>query len=163
MELNREAKDGELVALISAAARYLAAGHELRELRPMSAVDRGLLPRDWINPDFANAKSTMVNGLLLAGDNHDAVTIGVKGPYKSLAPLASKYGSRANTVSYVSPDAPGEIVADPAHTDRPMLLVMSFDPAALWRQNADNERSRQPVVAAPPASLQTKIVSGDPD
>jgi hypothetical protein len=133
MELRTRDARRRFDALLLAAARYVAAGHDPAQLSPLCAAQLGLLPSDWISDHQMvrdPAHAPMMNRMLLGRWDNGDLAVGLVGPWAALAPLVQQYRADAGLVRYIAIEPPYGILDQPPR-DRPFLLVMTFTPKTI--------------------------------
>jgi hypothetical protein len=111
-------------AILEAAAKYLAEGHDLSTISPLELQRLALLPRDWIVNAAPDAYTDWQIGPVPSGQ----VGIIIVGSYDGVRPLLERYQSIASAIDYPGPTrwtpdshprldaiAPMLVVLDPAH------------------------------------------------
>jgi hypothetical protein len=112
-------------AIVDAAAKYLADGHDLSKLSPLELKRLDLLPHDWL----VDASSDAYKDWQIAPAPGGQVGIIVVGSYEGVRPLIERYRAIASEIDY---PAPARWTAD----SRPRLdvvkpLLLTFDVAHL--------------------------------
>jgi hypothetical protein len=134
-------------AILDAAGKYLADGHELAKLSPLELKRLDLLPHDWIVDSEPHAYFDWAVGPAPAG----GVAIIVVGSYDGVRPLIERYRATASEIDY---PAPARWTPD----SRPRLdvivpLMMVFDPA-------DLAAAAKSLRDSPPPERTTPFVAG---
>ncbi|HSY78372.1 MAG TPA: hypothetical protein VK884_02115, partial [Verrucomicrobiae bacterium] len=134
-------------AILEAAAKYLADGHDLSKLSALELKRLDLLPRDWLVDATPHAYFDWQVGPAPGG----GVGIIVVGSYEGLRPLIERYRAVASEIGY-----PGQMRWTP--DSRPRLdvinpLLVTFDTAHL----IDAARSLQ---TSPPPERTTPFLAG---
>ncbi|MGA6973099.1 MAG: hypothetical protein WBY93_15805 [Candidatus Binatus sp.] len=134
-------------AILDAAGRYLADGHDLAKLSPLELKRLDLLPHDWLVDSTPHAYFDWAVGPAPAG----GVAIIVVGSYEGVRPLIARYRTTASETYY---PAPARWTPD----SRPRLdvivpLMMVFDPAHLTA-------AAKSLRDSPPPERTTPFVAG---
>jgi hypothetical protein len=86
-------------AILEAAQKYLADGHELSKLSPLELKRLDLLPRDWLVDAAPDAYMDWQIGPAPGGQ----VGIIIVGSYEGVRPLIGRYGGVASEIDYPAP------------------------------------------------------------
>ncbi len=134
-------------AIVEAAAKYLADGHDLSKLSPLELKRLDLLPHDWL----VDAAPDAYKDWQIAPAPGGQVGIIVVGSYEGVRPLIERYRAIASEIDYPAPE---RWTAD----SRPRLdvikpLLVTFDAAHL----IDAARSLQ---TSPPPERTTPFLAG---
>ena len=122
--------DGERFdALVNAASRYLADGHDLAALEPALVQRLGLLPPGWVH----YSKVLAFNALWVGPWKDRDVSIGITGSYAGLKPLIEKYRGDALRIYFPFPTELRNAANVPEGS---YVLMMMFDRAGLARAAA---------------------------
>jgi hypothetical protein len=119
--------DIQLGALIHAAAQYIADGHPLPDLNPVTAQRLGLLPPRWISGvGIFDLHAPIHNGLVLTSTNNGDVLVGVIATYEIVSALADTYRPFAKKVEI----SPLIGIAGWAESSR-WILLLDYDRSGL--------------------------------
>jgi len=134
-------------AIVEAAAKYLADGHDLSKLSPLELKRLDLLPRDWL----VDAAPDAYKDWQIAPAPGGRVGIIVVGSYEGVRPLIERYRATASAIDY---PAPTRWTPD----SHPLLdvikpLLVTFETAHL----IDAARSLQ---TSPPPERTTSFLAG---
>jgi len=134
-------------AILEAAGKFLADGHDLKKLSPLELKRLDLLPNDWLVDDTRDAYKDWQ----IAPASGSQVGIIIVGSYEGVGPLIKRYRGIASELDY---PAPTRWTPD----SRPLLdavkpLLMTFDVARL----VDAARS---LRTSPPPERTTPFVAG---
>lgn len=115
--------------LVTAADRYLAAGHQLAALSPSEANHLGLIPSGWVHSDTVLA----FNAVWLGPWQNDGISIGITGSYAALKPLIEKYRGDATRIYF---PFPSELHDHAIVPEGSYVFMVMFDRAGLARAAA---------------------------
>jgi hypothetical protein len=134
-------------AILEAAGKYLADGHDLSKLSPLELKRLGLLPRDWL----VDAAADAYKDWQIAPAPGTGVGIIIVGSYDGVRPLLERYRAIATELDYPAParwkpdSHPGLDVVQP--------LLMTFDASHLIA-------AAQSLRDSPPPERTTPFVAG---
>ncbi|MFZ2062108.1 MAG: hypothetical protein WAU82_13935 [Candidatus Binatus sp.] len=134
-------------AIVEAAGKYLADGHDLSKLSPLELKRLDLLPRDWL----VNAAPDAYRDWQIAPASGGQVGIIVVGSYEGVRPLIERYRAIASEIDY---PAPTRWTPD-AHPRLDVVkpLLVTFDSAHLTA-------AAQKLRDSPPPERTTPFVAG---
>jgi hypothetical protein len=134
-------------AILEAAGKYLAAGHDLSLLSPLELKRLDLLPHDWL----VDAAPAAYKDWQIASAPGGQIGIIIVGSYEGVRPLIERYRAVASAIDYPAP-ARWTIDSHPRlDVIKPLLVI--FDAAQL----ADAARSLQ---TSPPPERTTPFLAG---
>ena len=133
-------------AILEAAGKYLAGGHDLSKLSALELKRLNLLPPDWLVDPAPGAYTDWQIGPT-AGE----VGIITVGTYEGLKPLLERYREIASELDYPAPTrwAPDS----PPQTDFVAPMLVTFDPARL-------AAAAQELHESPPLERTTPFLAG---
>src|SRR5271156_3567038 len=133
-------------AILEAAGKYLAGGHDLSKISALELKRLNLLPPDWLVDPAPGAYTDWQIGPT-AGE----VGIITVGTYEGLKPLLERYREIASELDYPAPTrwAPDS----PPQTDFVAPMLVTFDPARL-------AAAAQELHDSPPPERTTSFVAG---
>jgi hypothetical protein len=134
-------------AILEAAGKYLAAGHDLAKLSPLELKRLDLLPRDWLVDAAPDAYKDWQIAPALGG----RVGIIIAGSYDGVRPLLERYRAIATEIDY---PAPGRWTPD-SHPRNDVVkpLLMTFDTSHVIA-------AAQSLRDSPPPERTTPFVAG---
>ena len=134
-------------AILEAAGKYLAAGHDLAKLSPLELKRLDLLPRDWL----VDAAPDAYKDWQIAPAPGGGVGIIIVGSYDGVRPLLERYRAIATEIDY---PAPARWTPDSLpRNDVVKPLIMTFDAAHL-------SAAAQSLRDSPPPERTTPFVAG---
>jgi len=134
-------------AILEAAGKYLAAGHNLSMLSPLELKRLDLLPHDWL----VDAAPDAYKDWQIASAPGGQVGIIIVGSYEGVRPLIERYRATASAIDYPAPTR-WTIDSHPLlDVIKPLLVI--FDAAQL----ADAARNLQ---TSPPPERTTPFLAG---
>jgi hypothetical protein len=134
-------------AIVEAAGKYLADGHDLPKLSPLELKHLDLLPRDWIVDAAPNAYSDWQ----VAPAGGDQIAIIIVGSYEGVRPLIERYRSIASEIDYPAPTRWTPDSHPALDVIKPLLVT--FDSAHL-------AAAAQKLRDSPPPERTTPFVAG---
>jgi len=141
--------------LLAAAYGYVASGHRLPDLSPLTAQQSGLLPPNWVGGPLlrsAQEPGLLLDGLMLGHWRPLRVAIGVQASYAALKPIIDRNRPYADAIYFPYPQ---KLSATPPQSDDPALMIMVFE----FDQLA---RAAHAASPAPPRTAPAPIASGTP-
>jgi hypothetical protein len=139
-------------AILEAAQKYLADGHELSKLSPLELKRLDLLPRDWLVDAAPDAYMDWQIGPAPGGQ----VGIIIVGSYEGVRPLIGRYGGVASEIDYPAPTRWTPDSQPRLDVIKPLLVTFDsvhlFAAAEKLRDSPPPERST-PFVAGVTAGL----------
>ncbi len=133
-------------AVLSAAARYIADGHDAPSLSPLELQRCGLLPAGWHVDAARYTISDWSVGTLRDG----RVAIALNGSYDGLKPLMKRYANGAAEILYPAPARWDPRSSPPKDVLRAMLLIFS---------RAQLEAAAQSLKTSPPPEMTTPFLA----
>jgi hypothetical protein len=133
-------------AVLSAAARYLADGHDAPSLSPLELQRYGLLPAGWHVDAARYTISDWSVGTLPDG----RIAIALNGSYDGLRPLIERYASGSAEILYPAPTRWNPQSSPPTDVLRAMLLIFS---------RAQLEAAAQSLKTSPPPEMTTPFLA----
>ena len=134
-------------AIVEAAGKYLADGHDLPKLSPLELKRLDLLPRDWLVDAAPNAYSDWQ----VAPAGGDQIAIIIVGSYEGVRPLIERYRSIASEIDYPAPTRWTPDSHPALDVIKPLLVT--FDSAHL-------AAAAQKLRDSPPPERTTPFVAG---
>jgi hypothetical protein len=141
--------------LLAAAYGYVASGHRLPDLSPLTAQQAGLLPPNWVGGPLlrsAQEPGLLLDGLMLGHWRPHRVAIGVQASYAALKPIIDRNRPYAAAIYFPYPQ---KLSATPPQSDDPALMIMLFE----FDQLA---RAAHAASPAPPRTAPAPNASGTP-
>jgi hypothetical protein len=133
-------------AVLSAAARYIADGHDAPSLSPLELQRYGLLPVDWHVDAARYTISDWSVGTLPDG----RIAIALNGSYDGLKPLMERYANGAAEILYPAPARWNPRSSPPKDELRSMVLILS---------RAQVEAAAQSLKTSPPPEMTTPFLA----
>jgi len=134
-------------AILEAAGKYLAGGHDLSKLSALELKHLDLLPRDWLVDDAPHAYFDWQIGPASGG----RVGIIIVGSYEGVRPLIERYSGIASEIHY--PGATRWMPDSRPRLDVIAPLLVTFDSAHL-------AAAAQALRDSPPPERTTPFVTG---
>ena len=153
--LQARAADVRFDTLLAAAYGYVASGHRLPDLSPLTAQQSGLLPPNWVGGPLlrsAQEPGLLLDGLMLGHWRPLRVAIGVQASYAALKPIIDRNRPYADAIYFPYPQ---KLSATPPQSDDPALMIMLFE----FDQLA---RAAHAASPAPPRTAPAPSASGTP-
>jgi hypothetical protein len=133
--------------LLAAAYGYVASGHRLPDLSPLSAQQSGLLPPNWVGGPLlrsAQEPGLLLDGLMLGHWVPHRVAIGVQASYAALKRIIDRNRPYAAAIYFPYPQ---KLSATPPQSGDPALMIIVFEFDQLAR--AAHAASLAPLRTAP--------------
>jgi hypothetical protein len=139
-------------AIVEAAGKYLADGHDPSKISPLELKRLDLLPRDWLVDAAPNAYSDWQ----IAPAGGGQVGIIVVGSYEGLRPLIERYRAIASEIDYPAPTRWTPDSHPPLDVIKPLLVTFDsahLAAAALELHDSPPPERTTPFVAGVTAGL----------
>ena len=118
-------------AILEAAGKYLADGHDLSKLSPLELKRLDLLPHDWL----VDAAPDAYKDWEITAAPGGQISIIVVGSYEGVRPLIERYRASASEIDYPAPTRWTPASRPPLDIVKPLLVT--FDAAHLARRRAE--------------------------
>jgi hypothetical protein len=134
-------------AILEAAGKYFADGHDLAKLSPLELKRLDLIPRDWL----VDATPNIYRDWQIAPLPDGKIAIIIAGSYDGVKPLLERYDKLASEVEYPAP-------ARWTRASRPSLTVIK--PLLIVFDSAQLAAAAKSLRDTPPAERTTPFVAG---